>query len=152
MQNLNLNQTPQKAVSSKGYGEGPISVTELNRQVKSLLEGDFQRLWVAGEIGNLTAHRSGHAYFTLKDDRAQVRCVYFNGASAIRELKLQDGAQVEIAGRLTAYEVRGEYQISVVKMRSVGMGALQQAFEELKKKLQAEGLFDREQVLSPGVH
>ena len=98
----NLNPTPAPTNNSNGYGKKPITVTDLNRRIKATLERDYQRLWIVGEVGNLTIHRSGHVYCTLKDDRSQVRCVFFNGAASAREIKLVDGTQVEIADEQVA--------------------------------------------------
>ena len=118
------------------------SVSEITRVVKDLLEGSVQPLWLAGELGNLTVHRSGHVYFTLKDAKTQIGGVYFGGAGNVRALGLEAGTQVEIFGRLTVYEPRGVYQINVQQIRPKGIGALQAQFEALKEKLRAEGLFE----------
>ena len=120
------------------------TVSELTRLVKDVLEQTFYPFWISGEISNLTIHRSGHVYFSLKDARSQVQCVFFRGAQKARDLGLAEGMSVETQGRLTVYEPRGNYQLTVSQLRPKGKGGLQQAFEELKAKLRAEGLFDDE--------
>ncbi len=119
-----------------------ISVSQLNRQVKRLLEDGLPALWVSGEISNFAAPRSGHWYFTLKDELAQVRCAMFRGRNARTGFTPEDGMQVTVRARAGLYEVRGEYQLIVDQMEAAGSGALQMAFERLRAKLQAEGLFD----------
>lgn len=100
--------------------------------------------WVRGEVGTLNIHRSGHVYMTLKDRKCQLRAVFFGGGVQARNMNLQLGMEVEVYGKLTVYEVRGEYQFSVRALRPVGVGDLQRKFEELKAKLESEGLFDPE--------
>jgi len=120
-------------------------VAEVNAIVRELLENSLMPFWMRGEIGTLSIQRaSGHVYMTLKDKRSQMRVVFFSGARAVEQLGLRIGSEVEVFGRLTVYEVRGEYQFSVKSIRPVGFGALQQRFEELKQRLGAEGLFDGE--------
>ena len=118
------------------------SVSEVNRAVRELVEGSLNPFWMKGEVGNLLPHRSGHAYLTLKDERCQIRAAYFGGAAAVRSLGLANGMQIEAYGKLTVYDVRGEYQFSIKSIRLAGAGDLQRRFEELKRKLAAEGLFD----------
>ena len=118
------------------------TVSELNRSVRELIEDGFFPIWLSGEIGNLTIHRSGHVYFTLKDEKSQLSGVYFNGGAAARKLNIREGMEIEVYGALTVYEPRGNYQISVRNMRPKGMGSLQMQFEELKARLQEQGLFD----------
>ena len=118
------------------------SVSEINSSVRSLIEQTLVPAWIRAEVGTLNIHRSGHVYLTLKDKKSQIRGVFFRGASRARAMSLQVGMEVEVFGRLTVYEARGEYQVSVSQMRPVGVGNLQQRFEELKNKLQKEGLFD----------
>ncbi len=120
------------------------TVSEVNRLVRDVLEQTFYPFWVQGEVSNLTIHRSGHVYFTMKDPGTQLAAVFFRGADAVRRLKLSEGMKVEIHGRLSVYEPRGSYQIIVDQMRTLGKGDLQQRFEELKEKLRAEGLFDED--------
>lgn len=119
-----------------------LTVSELTLQVKHLLEDRWGLVWVSGEISNLRIQASGHAYFTLKDERAQLACVLFRGTGSVaqREL-LADGRKVLLQGNLTVYEPRGQYQLVVSTVELQGIGALQLAFERLKQKLAAEGLF-----------
>ncbi len=120
------------------------NVSDLNRMLRDLLEGSLPPCWVSGEISNLVIHSSGHVYFTLKDARSQLAVVFFRGAAAARQAGLKDGQAVELFGRLTVYEPRGQYQLVAERLRAKGLGALQQRYEELKRRLQAEGLFDPE--------
>jgi exodeoxyribonuclease VII large subunit len=119
-----------------------LTVTQLTYQIKSLLEGNFPDVWVEGEISNLTVPQSGHAYFTLKDDQGQVRAVLFRSSQRFLKFTLQHGIQVICRGRVSVYEPRGEYQFIVDYIEPKGVGALQLAFEQLKSKLEKEGLFD----------
>lgn len=118
------------------------SVSAVNKAVKDTLEGAFMPFWMGGEIGSILLHRSGHAYFQLKDSRSQIRCCWFSGAAQCRALRIDNGSQVEVFGNLSVYDVRGEYQFNIKKLRPAGLGTLQQKFEELKLKLDREGLFD----------
>lgn len=117
------------------------SVSELTAQVKRALQQQFGRVWVAGEITNLRVQASGHMYFTLKDAAAQLQCVLFRGEAREAREHLQDGRMVILHGELTVYEPRGQYQLRVSAVELQGVGALQLAFERLKQKLAAEGLF-----------
>jgi exodeoxyribonuclease VII large subunit len=117
-------------------------VSELTQQIGNLLEGNFPDVWVEGEISNYRPAQSGHLYFTLKDARAQIRCVCFRDQLRGIKFRPDNGLQVTLRGSISVYEVRGEYQIYVSHIEPVGLGALQLAFEQLKKKLQEEGLFD----------
>ncbi|MCM2281016.1 MAG: exodeoxyribonuclease VII large subunit [Bdellovibrionaceae bacterium] len=119
-----------------------LSVFELNKQIRSTLEGQFPLVWVKGEISNFKAHTSGHFYFSLKDAKAQVSAVMFRGFNQQLKFRPADGMEVLVRGRVTVYEPRGNYQMFCEMMEPVGAGALQKAFEQLKSKLQAEGLFD----------
>lgn len=119
-----------------------FSVTELNNAARRLLEGQFPAVWIEGEISNLVLPRSGHLYFTLKDDSAQVRAAMFRGNNVHLNFRPKDGVQVLLRGRLSLYAPRGDYQLIVDQMEEAGLGALQRAFEQLKARLQAEGLFD----------
>lgn len=119
-----------------------FSVSELNSAVQRLLEGEFANVWVAGEISECRNHTSGHFYFTLKDGQSQLKCVLFKGTARFAKFRPQDGLAVLARGRLDVYEPRGEYRFLVDLLEPQGAGALQLAFEQLKKKLQAEGLFD----------
>jgi len=118
------------------------TVSELARLIKAELEERFPAVWVEGEVSNLRTPSSGHAYFTLKDDAAQLRCVLFRGRGRRVPFELEDGLQVLAFGGLDVYLARGEYQLVVELMEPKGLGALQLAFEQLKRKLEAEGLFD----------
>ncbi len=117
-------------------------VSELTRGVRAVLEQAFDRVWVEGEISNLRVAASKHAYFVLKDEKSQIRCVLFKNYRAGLKFQLADGDHVVLSGRLTVYDARGEYQIIVETVDPVGLGALQKAYEQLKEKLEKEGLFD----------
>jgi exodeoxyribonuclease VII large subunit len=117
-------------------------VSELTERVRDLLEGTFGDVWVEGEVSNYHSAQSGHLYFTLKDARSQIRCVCFRDQARSLKFRPEDGLHVTVRGSLGVYEARGEYQIYVSYIEPVGLGALQLAFEQLKKKLEAEGLFD----------
>jgi exodeoxyribonuclease VII large subunit len=119
-----------------------ISVAELNRRAREFIEAGFALLWVAGEISNFTRAASGHCYFSLKDSAAQVRCVFFRHKAALIDWKPENGMQVEVRALPTLYEARGDFQLTVESMRRSGLGALFEAFERLKRKLELEGLFD----------
>lgn len=111
--------------------------------IRRQLEGEFSVLWLRGEISNFKAHPSGHFYFSLKDKEAQVSAVMFRGYNSQLRFKPEDGMEVIVRGKITVYEPRGNYQVMCETMEPVGAGALQKAFEQLKRKLQAEGLFDQ---------
>ena len=126
-----------------------FSVTELNGQIKQLLEASFDLFWVEGEVSNLSRPASGHLYFTLKDENSQIRAVIFRYAAAKRPLlrtgalfALENGMSILCRARLSVYQPRGEYQLLIDNIETLGIGALQKAFEQLKARLQAEGLFD----------
>ena len=118
------------------------SVGELSTAIRALLDSEFQDIWVAGEISGAKLASSGHHYFTLKDERAQLRCVCFRAQARYLRFKPQDGIAVLARGRIDVYEARGEYQLLVEALEPQGYGALQLAFEQLKKRLAEEGLFD----------
>jgi exodeoxyribonuclease VII large subunit len=118
------------------------SVAELSLEIKGLLERRFPDVWVTGEVSNCRGAASGHLYFTLKDDKAQIRAVCFRNQARYLKFKPQDGISVIARGHLSVYEARGEYQLYVDYLEPAGIGALQLAFEQLKQKLAAEGLFD----------
>ncbi|MCP4400522.1 MAG: exodeoxyribonuclease VII large subunit, partial [bacterium] len=120
-----------------------FSVAELTRAIKKELEGQFANVWVEGEISNLATPRSGHMYFTLKDENAQLRGVIFKYTGRRVKFLPENGMQVLLRGSLSVYEPRGEYQIVVNYAEPRGAGALQAAFEQLKARLEAEGLFDK---------
>ncbi|WP_100637579.1 exodeoxyribonuclease VII large subunit [Marinomonas sp. ef1] len=121
--------------------ETAFTVSQLNRQIQQLLEASLPWILVEGEISNLAKPSSGHWYFSLKDDKAQIRCAMFKGKNAAVRFKPKDGDMVRLRARVTFYGPRGDCQLSVEGMESAGEGALQQAFERLKNNLQAEGLF-----------
>ncbi len=120
-----------------------FTVAELNTAIHGLLEREFADVWVTGEISGTRLAASGHYYFTLKEQDAQLRCVCFRQTARYLKFKPQDGVAVIARGRIDVYEVRGEYQLLVETLEPQGRGALQLAFEQLKKKLAAEGLFDQ---------
>lgn len=119
-----------------------FSVGELTTRIKALLEAQIGQIWVSGEITNFRAQSSGHLYFTLKDAASQLNCVLFRGTAVADRGALKDGQKVVLQGDLTVYEPRGQYQLIVRSVELQGIGALQAAFERLKQKLQAEGLFE----------
>src|SRR5216683_6355049 len=125
------------------------SVSELTARIRDLLARNFTGIWVQGEISNSKEAQSGHFYFTLKDAKAQVRCVCFKSQVRLLKFHPEDGLQVTVRGSISVYEPRGEYQIYVEHIEPVGLGALQLAFEQLKKRLEAEGFFaaDRKKPL-----
>ena len=122
--------------------EPTFSVSELNRQIQQLLEASLPWIMVEGEISNLAKPGSGHWYFSLKDDRAQIRCAMFKGKNIAVKFKPKDGDLVRLRARVTFYGARGDCQLVVEGMEAAGEGALQAAFERLKLQMQAEGLFD----------
>jgi exodeoxyribonuclease VII large subunit len=132
---LEFDLTPQRRI---------LTVSELNGAIRAVLDGEFQDVWVSGEISGLKLASSGHYYFTLKEREAQVKCVAFRSAHRFWKFKPQDGLAVLARGRIDVYEARGEYQLLVETLEPQGFGALQLAFEQLKRKLAAEGLFAAE--------
>jgi exodeoxyribonuclease VII large subunit len=121
-----------------------LTVTALNQQVARLLERSFPLVWIGGEISNFTRASSGHWYFTLKDEAAQVRAVMFRGRAQFAGFVPREGDKVEVRALVTLYGARGDYQINVEAIRRAGVGALYEAFLRLKDKLAAQGLFDQE--------
>ncbi|HHG9065234.1 TPA: exodeoxyribonuclease VII large subunit [Citrobacter freundii] len=121
-----------------------FTVSRLNQTVRLLLEQEMGQVWISGEISNFTQPSSGHWYFTLKDDSAQVRCAMFRNSNRRVTFRPQHGQQVLVRANITLYEPRGDYQIIVESMQPAGEGLLQQKYEQLKAKLQAEGLFDQQ--------
>jgi exodeoxyribonuclease VII large subunit len=116
--------------------------SELNNEVRLHIEAGFPRILLEAEVSNLSRPSSGHLYFTLKDDKAQLRCALFRSAAVRSGLRLENGMQVLARGRVSLYEPRGDFQMIVDSVQEAGEGALQRRFEELKRKLEAEGLFD----------
>ena len=128
-----LNLAPERKI---------LSVSELTSRISAALSSQFSNLWVEGEVSNYRPAQSGHLYFTLKDAKAQVRCVCFRTQAMRLKFKPEDGLKLIVRGSISVYEPRGEYQIYVEHLEPSGVGALQLAFEQLKKRLDAEGLFD----------
>src|SRR2546423_2972302 len=122
----------------------PLTVSELTSQVRGALENRFASVWVEGEISNFKAHTSGHWYFTIKDEGAQLKATCFRGINRAIRFRPADGLQVRVRGRMTVYEPRGAYEIVVEGLDPVGAGALRVAFEQLRERLEAEGLFASE--------
>jgi exodeoxyribonuclease VII large subunit len=128
-----LNLAPERKI---------LSVSELTARISNVLASQFSNLWVEGEVSNYRPAQSGHLYFTLKDAKAQVRCVCFRTQAMRLRFRPEDGLKLIVRGSISVYEPRGEYQIYVEHIEPSGVGALQLAFEQLKKRLEAEGLFD----------
>ncbi|MEM9646417.1 MAG: exodeoxyribonuclease VII large subunit [Planctomycetota bacterium] len=130
--------------SSQGSAESPsaMTVSELTGHLKAVVEGTFPPMWVSGEISDLARPRSGHLYFTLKDENAQIRGVVWRSVAERIPFEIEDGQSVLCFGGLEVYAARGSYQIVVRKMQPQGVGALQLAFEQLRARLHAEGIFD----------
>ena len=133
MSQLTFNLMPDRRI---------MTVSELTARIRDLLAKNFTDLLVQGEISNCREAQSGHLYFTLKDEKAQVKCVCFKMQLRAIKFRPEDGLKVTVRGSISVYETRGEYHIYVESMEPVGRGALQLAFEQLKKRLEAEGLFD----------
>jgi exodeoxyribonuclease VII large subunit len=124
--------------------EKVYSVTEITREIKSSLEQGFPSVWVEGEISNYLLHSSGHRYFTLKDENAQIKCTLWRFRGNLLQFEPADGVNVMAWGSITVYERNGQYQLDVVELVPAGVGKLQMAFQKLKEKLFGEGLFDEE--------
>ncbi len=120
------------------------TISEFTRRVKQALEEEFSGVWVEGEVSNLRVPSSGHMYFTLKDEAAELHAVMFKGLNRYLKFSLEDGLKVVAFGRVSVYQRRGEYQLVVEKLEPRGLGDLQLAFEQLKKRLQSEGLFQED--------
>src|SRR5690554_1983511 len=133
---------PPESVSFQDTRPRALSVSELNHQARHLLETSFMQVWVEGELSGFSRPSSGHWYFSLKDRNCQIRCAMFRGFNQHTRTLPKEGDLVRIRGKVTLYENRGDFQIIVEHIEPAGLGELQQAFEELKRKLQAEGLFD----------
>lgn len=136
-----LREDPESPARAKAE-PAVLSVEQLNKEIRTQLEGRFDLVWVKGEISNFKPHSSGHYYFSLKDSKAQIKAVMFRGYNSRLKFRPHDGLEVLVRGRITVYEPRGDYQITAELMEPVGAGALQKAFEQLKTKLHQEGLFD----------
>ncbi len=119
------------------------SVSELTKDIREILTDSFPNLWIKGEVSTLRLPQSGHIYFTLKDKNAQLKCVFFRGANMKLKFKLEEGMECIMCGRISVYDQSGQYQLYVESVEPVGKGAMQEAFEQLKKRLEVEGLFDK---------
>lgn len=139
-----LNDPSRRSVNTGSSRPEPLTITALTRQVKDHLEGRFRDLWVMGEISNFKRYSSGHCYFSLKDAGAQLSCVLWRGNAEPLRFQPADGQHVVAWGRVSVYEPRGQYQFVADFLELAGLGALAAAFETLKKKLDAEGLFAAE--------
>jgi exodeoxyribonuclease VII large subunit len=120
------------------------TVTEITKEIKGILEESFPTVWVKGEISNYTLHSSGHRYFSLKDENAQIRCTLWRFRGERLQFEPEDGMQVIALGNISVYERNGQYQLDVIKLIPTGLGKLEIAFQRLKEKLFCEGLFDEE--------
>ena len=130
-------------MKDNSYQEKKIySVSEITRDIRGLLEGAFTKVWVEGEISNLTMHSSGHCYFSIKDENSVLTCVMFKNAAYKLKFKIEDGMSIVCFGRVSVYDKRGQYQLYVEVIEPKGVGSLQLAFTQLKEKLLKEGLFD----------
>jgi len=132
-----------RSFEEKNTSRAALSVSELNRQVKQLLEASFLQIWVEGELTSFSKPSSGHWYFTLKDQKAQIRCAMFRGHNQRLRFIPKEGEKVVVRTKVSLYEGRGDYQLIVESMEPAGAGDLQKAFEQLKAKLSTEGLFDQ---------
>jgi exodeoxyribonuclease VII large subunit len=137
-----LGPPEQPGLPTPVAGRRVLTVTELTVRVRDLLEAEFFELWVEGELSNCRIWNTGHLYFTLKDSAAQIRGVIFRSALRYLKFKPTDGLRVVARGRVSVYEPKGEYQLVCEHLEPQGLGALQLAFDQLKKRLQDEGLFD----------
>ena len=148
---MNLPETPEMSATETAK---VLSVSSLNQMAKTLLEGHFSQVAVEGEISNFANPASGHWYFTLKDQKSQLRCAMFAGRNRLVQFNPKNGDQLIVRGQLSIYPNRGDYQLIVSQMEEAGDGALRRAFEELKQRLRAEGLFDQrhKQEIMEGYH
>jgi len=131
--------TPHQGTAQKIY-----KVSEITREIRSILESQFASVWIEGEISNFKLHSSGHIYFTLKDEAAQISAVFFAKANQSLKFELKDGLHVICIGRISVYDQRGQYQVYIQRVEPKGLGALQLAFLQLKERLEKEGLFAEE--------
>ena len=122
----------------------PLTITAFTQQVKDLIEANFDRVTLIGEISNFTRASSGHLYFTLKDENAQLRGIMWKGNAARMKFDVHDGLEVVVSGKLEVYAARGSYQMICSRMTPQGMGELELAFQQLQEKLAKEGLFNAE--------
>ena len=147
---MNPSSRGSKGSTSSGVPKVPapptrtiLTVSELNATIRNLLENELQTVWIEGEISNARVWNTGHMYFTLKDSASQIKAVMFRSAVRYLKFKAEDGLKVVARGKVSVYDPKGEYQIICEHLEPKGLGSLQQAFEQLKKQLQAEGLFDQ---------
>ena len=143
MSNLPFDEPPRAATTPPAPTRVILTISELNATIRDLLENQLTNVWVEGEISNGRVWNTGHMYFTLKDGSSQVKAVMFRSALRYLKFKPEDGLKVVARAKVSVYEPKGEYQIICEHLEPKGLGSLQQAFEQLKKKLQAEGLFDQ---------
>ena len=141
---LRLSRHPAMPVSATTSAQQTLTVAQLTAQIKNALEGGFPNVWVSGEISNYSRPQSGHSYFTLKDDQAQIRAVMWRSAAARLKFDLADGLDVICHGHIDVYAPRGSYQLVIDELQPKGVGALELALRKLREKLAAEGLFDPE--------
>lgn len=134
--------TPAADIHSESAIDHPLSVSQLTSQIKGIVEQSFPEVWVAGEVSNFSRPSSGHCYFTLKDEHAQIRAVIWRGAAARMKFELTDGVELVCRGHLDVYAPRGSYQLVVDEAQPKGVGALELALRQLREKLSREGLFD----------
>lgn len=137
-----MTESNYQEFSNKSANNKIMTVTELNRLARNVLEQSFPLFWISGEVSNLTRAASGHWYFSLKDAGAQVRCVMFKGRNSYLDWSPKEGDKVEARCTVTLYEARGDFQLTIEFLQRAGLGVLFEAFEKLKAKLQQEGLFD----------
>ena len=142
--NLQNMLTPKFRVESEATAPKIYTVMEINRQARLVIEGQFSGIWLEGEISNLKYHTSGHIYLSLKDSASQINAAFFSRSNQNLKFQLKDGLKVVAFGRLSLYEARGQYQFYIDRVEPKGLGALQLAFQQLKEKLQNEGLFETE--------
>lgn len=136
---------PEVSEPSLAAGKKKVfTVSQLNREIRALLESEYPSLWVEGEISNFKHHTSGHMYLTLKDDKSQIGAVFFSRMNQSLKFELKDGLKVLVFGKISLYEPRGQYQVYIERVEPKGIGALQLAFLQLKEKLEKEGLFSPE--------
>jgi exodeoxyribonuclease VII large subunit len=138
----------------QGLGKGKpqiYTVSDITNGIKSLLENTFTNIWIKGEVTNYKHHTSGHRYFSLKDNRSVIQATLFKQYSKMVKFEIEDGLEVKVHGSISVYPPRGQYQINVDFIEPVGKGALQLAFEQLVKRLQSEGIFDKEKKPIPSI-
>ncbi len=138
-----------EALSGRGASDGRLTVSQVTRLLKNLIEDSFPSIMVEGEISNYVHHSSGHRYFTLKDQSSQLRCVMFRWSAERLGFKPAEGMKLLAVGNLTVYEPGGQYQLNVLRLQPLGLGDLLAQLEDLKRRLAAEGLFERKRPIPP---